>query len=421
MRSIGRNPIALWLAFLLAHLWIGWLNLHAPGLPLGDVSIVYKFWVDQIAEHGFWVGIQSSWVYPILAIFPMLAAAALGPDWYSSVWLSMILLLDLGAFAVLIGFGRRAKRATAAWWWIGFMVLLGPIAMGRIDAVTVAVAVMGVSLIAARPWLATLLLTIATWIKVWPVALVTAILVSIKGRLNTLAIAVGFSLAVLVVALSFGAGSNVFSFISQQTNRGLQVEAPISTFWMWRAFSGAAGNYVYYDNEILTWQVTGDGVGLVGSLMTPLMLLAVIAVILLAVIALRHGGRPEHVLAVLSLALACCLLAFNKVGSPQFVSWLAVPIILGLSTRNDEDRGWFTVPAAISAAIAALTQLFYPYWYGSLLSLNPLMLGVLTLRNGLYLVLLGWAIHELVNLRQDSELAGFFDLEEDPVLDRTLS
>ncbi|MBX3087828.1 MAG: DUF2029 domain-containing protein [Cryobacterium sp.] len=420
MRSIGRNPIALWLAFLLTHLWIGWLNLHAPGLPLGDVSIVYKFWVDQIAEHGFWVGIQSSWVYPILAIFPMLAASFLGPEWYSSVWLSMILLLDLGAFAVLIGFGRRAKRATAAWWWIGFLVLLGPIAMGRIDAVTVAVAIMGVILIPTRPWLATLLLTVATWIKVWPVALITAMVVAIRGRLNNLAIAVGFSLTVLVVALSFGSGSNVFSFITQQTNRGLQVEAPVSTIWLWRAFSGAGGNYVYYDNEILTWQVTGDGVGLVSSLMTPLMLLAVIAVILLAVIALRHGGRPEHVLAVLSLALVCCLLAFNKVGSPQFVSWLAVPVVLGLSTRNDEDRTWFTVPAVLSALIAALTQAIYPYLYGWLLSLNPLMLAALTVRNALYFVLLGWAIHELTTLKSESEFPGFLSLDEDAILNRSL-
>ncbi len=421
MRSIGRNPIALWLAFLLAHLWIGWLNLHAPGLPLGDVSIVYKFWVDQISANGFWVGIQSAWVYPILAIFPMLAAASLGPEWYSSVWLSMILLLDLIAFALLIGLGRKAKRAAAAWWWIGFLILLGPIAMGRIDAVTVAVAVMGVSLIAVRPWLAALLLTIATWVKVWPVALLTAALVAGKNRLGQLAVTVGFSLTVLIVALSFGAGSNVLSFITQQTNRGLQVEAPVSSIWMWRAFSGAAGNYVYYDREILTWQVTGDGVGLVGSLMTPLMLLALVAVVLLAIFALRRGGRPELVFAALSLALVCCLLAFNKVGSPQFASWLAVPVILGLSTRNDEDRGWFTVPAAISAAIAALTQVIYPYLYGWLLSLNPLLLAALTVRNGLYFVLLGWAIHELITLGRDSELSAFLSLEEDPVLDRALS
>ena len=90
--SFGRNPVVLWSAFILVHLWLGLVNLYGPGLPLGDVAIVYKFWTDQIFIGGFWVGINSSWVYPILAIFPMLVAAAFGPEQYSSAWLSLVLL-----------------------------------------------------------------------------------------------------------------------------------------------------------------------------------------------------------------------------------------------------------------------------------------------------------------------------------------
>jgi hypothetical protein len=38
---IARNPITLWAAFVVAHLWLGMLALYAPGQPIGDVTSVY--------------------------------------------------------------------------------------------------------------------------------------------------------------------------------------------------------------------------------------------------------------------------------------------------------------------------------------------------------------------------------------------
>ncbi|MBX3103392.1 MAG: DUF2029 domain-containing protein [Cryobacterium sp.] len=421
MRKLGRSPIVLWLAFIAAHLWLGCLNLYAPGLPLGDVSIVYKFWTDQIHLAGFWVGIQSSWVYPILAIFPMLAASVFGSSLYANTWLSMILLLDLVAFGFLIGWRESRGRVLAAWWWTAFLVLLGPISLGRIDAVTVALAVTAIAVLATRPAISVALLTVAMWVKVWPIAILLSMVTAVRGRIRAISIILGLSLVIVVTALSFGSGSNVFSFISQQTNRGLQVEAPISTVWLWLAFMGVPNTSVYYDREILTWQVTGDGVGVAGTVMTPLMLIVAIGVLLIAVLAIRRGADSQIVFATVSIAIVACLIAFNKVGSPQFVCWLAVPVILGLSTKNPDDRGWFTVPATLSLAIATLTQLIYPYLYGWLLSLNPLMLGVLTLRNGLYFVLIGWAVNELLRMVRESEPSRLVSLEQDSILDRSLS
>lgn len=387
--------MALWSAFILAHLWLGLLNLYGSGLPLGDVTIVYKFWSDQVFLGGFWVGIDSSWVYPVLAIFPMLGSAAFGPGLYASTWLTMMVILDAAAFASIIGWRRAARRAVAAWWWIGFLLLLGPIALGRIDTVTIALGIVAVSVAASRPWLAALVLSIAAWVKVWPAALVAAMVVALRERWRILAIALGVSVAVLAGALAFGSGANALSFVTQQTGRGLQVEAPVSTIWLWRAFAGAPGTFVYYDRQILTWQVTGDGVGVVSAIMTPVMVLAVIAVVLVAVLALRRGAEPTAVLALTSLAIVSALIAFNKVGSPQFIGWLAVPVVLGLSTRTPDGRWWFSVPAVLSAVTAALTQAIYPYLYGWLLGLHPLMLAALTARNALVFALLGWAVHAL--------------------------
>lgn len=399
---MGRHPVALWLAFILAHLWLGLLNLYGPGLPLGDVTIVYKFWSDQVFLADFWVGIHSAWVYPILAIFPMLAAEMFGPSLYASTWLSIVLLCDAGAFFALTGRKRESRNAAAAWWWIAFLVLLGPISLGRIDSITVPIAVIGVLLLAARPVLASAILSIATWIKVWPAAILLAAMVAMKDRWRVFAAAAGVSALITATALVLGSGAHVVSFIGQQTGRGLQVESPVSTIWLWQAFSGVPGTYVYYDQHILTWQITGNGTGVASALMTPIMALAVVAVVLVAVLALRRGADSAVLLATLTLGLVSALIAFNKVGSPQFVAWLAVPVILGLTTRHAEDPWWFAPPAVMTLVAAGLTQLIYPFLYGWLLALHPVMLVVLSARNLLVFAIFGWAVVNLWRLGSEA-------------------
>ena len=97
------------------------------------------------------------------------------------------------------------------------------------------------------------------------------------------------------------------------------------------------------------------------------------------------------------------LIVFNKVGSPQFVSWLAVPIVLGLSTAATGRGISFRTPAILALVIAALTQVMYPVLYGQLLALNVAMLLVLSARNLLYVALLVWAVVALVKLLRSRE------------------
>jgi hypothetical protein len=395
VRGVWKSPIVLWLAFVIVHLWLGILNLYADGYPLGDVTSVYKFWSEQGIDGGFWVGIDGSWVYPIVAIVPMLIAHAFGPALYASTWLSLMMLADAIAFGFLIGWGRHGRNTVAAWWWLGFLVLLGPIALGRVDSFTVPIAMIGVLFIATRPALASVLLTVAAWIKIWPGAIVVALVIATKARWRVLVAAAGVSVGIIAVAVALGSGMNVFSFVTQQTGRGLQIEAPISSIWLWQALAGRPGSSLYYDRDILTFQVLGDGVGLVSSLMTPLLVLVVLAIMLLAILGVRNRAPVTDVLPPLVLALITAFIAFNKVGSPQFISWLAVPVILGLVTAATGHGRSFRTPAILVAVLAALTQSFYPYLYGWLLALDPVMLVLLTARNLLLFVLLGWAVASL--------------------------
>lgn len=393
-RRIASSPLAVWGAFVLVHLALGLLNLYATGLPLGDVTIVYKFWMDQATAGGIWVGIDTVWVYPILALAPMIASTLFGPDYFGSTWLTMVMLLNAVAFGFLTGWGRSRVSLKPAWWWVGFLALLGPIALGRIDSITVPFALVGVLLLASRPGVAATLITVATWIKVWPAALVAAALIATRDRVKVLAAGVIGSAIILFGAVLLGAGTNVFSFITQQTGRGLQVESPVSTIWMWMAAAGSA--YVDYDNQILTFQVYGPGVDIAAMLMTPLLIIVVLAIATLGIVATRRGVAAVELFAPLALALTVALIAFNKVGSPQFVGWLAVPIIAGLVASAAGNGHRFRTPAVITLVIAGLTQVMYPYLYTLLLWVNPLMLIVLTARNVLYFVLLAWAVSAIL-------------------------
>ena len=401
--------LALWAAFLLVHLWLGQLNLHGPGWPLGDVEGVYKFWVERFLVTGTIVGIDSAWVYPIVAFVPMLLSYVLGGAVYSATWISMVTILNAVALGTLTGWGRSRLTIAAGWWWVAYLLALGPIALGRIDSITVPIAIVGLVILGRHPRAAGVVLALATWMKVWPAALIAAIVVASRQRWQVVA-GVGLATAgVVLVSLLLGAGPNLLSFITQQSSRGLQVEAPVSTPFLWMTAAGAPGSSVYYAEDILTFQVSGQGTEVAAAVMTPLLAIVALAIAGLGVLAVRRGVSTTRLLAPLALALVAAFIVVNKVGSPQFESWIAAPVALGIVLAG---RGGpsFRVPAALTIVIGALTQLIYPALYGYLISVNPAMLVAITCRNLLLIALLAWAVTEVVRLARSSTVA---DVESD--------
>jgi hypothetical protein len=390
-RRFFASPFTLWIGFLLVHILLGYLSLHSVGMPLGDVFLVYKPWAQLAGQGTSVVGIQTDWVYPIVAIVPIMLPLLLGADNYTGGWLTLVLLVDAAAFALLV-VGRSRRRIAAAWWWLAFLTVLGPIAVGRLDAISVALAVIGLLWLTMHEKAAVVVLTLATWIKVWPAALIAAAVIVLRSRWHILIVAAVTSLVIVIVALTFGSGMHVFSFITMQTGRGLQIEAPVSTIWMWQAALGVPDAVIYYDREILTFQVTGEGTATAGALMTPLLLGAVVVVALIGIRAVRRNSPVTRILPELSLAIVAAFIAFNKVGSPQYVAWLAAPVLIGLVYQG---RG-FRTPAILVTITAALTQVIYPFFYDYVLTAQPAILVVLTVRNLLFFVILGWAVVTLL-------------------------
>ena len=388
VRMIAKKPIVMWVAFVFVHVFLGAIafTLHKG---FGDVYNVYAPW-SQDALRGWVVGIDEPWVYPIAAIVPIVVPGFFGVQNYAVAWLVLVTLVDACAFALLLR-RRQRRRLIAAWWWLGFLLLLGPVALGRLDAISAALAIIGLLWLSTRERTAIIVLTVATWIKVWPAALLAAAIVALRRRARIVLVAVLSSIAILVVPLAFGAGWNVLSFVTKQTGRGIQIEAPVALPWMWQAVFGVRGAHVYFDARLITFQIAGHGTHIGEALMTPFLAAAVIGLLLIGIRAARHGSTYTHILPELALALVTAFIAFNKVGSPQYITWFVAPTVYGLVVRGRQ----FRVPSVFVLITAALTQAFYPYLYGGLTHPNAVMVTILTLRNLMYFVILGWTVTKL--------------------------
>lgn len=391
----------LWVAFLLAHLLTAWAGWVYPSQPMGDVVLVYEPWASSALDGGPIVGVAETWVYPQLALVPMLVAKMLAAPLvpllgvsgaYLIGWAALVVILDAVAFGVLIGRSPSRPRRVAAWFWCAALLLLGPIALYRIDAITVPIAVIGGLWLVSRPVVGAALLTVGAWIKIWPGALVLAAVIALRARMRVLFAALAVTAGVVAALLVLGADSEILGFLTEQTGRGLQIEAVAATPFLWLAVTGAAR--IEYSFEILTFQITAPGVDAVAAVLTPLMAVCVLAVAAVGALKAIRGARFTRLFPPLALALVTLLIVTNKVGSPQFQTWLIAPMILWLVL----DRVRARVPAVVVLALCLLTCLVYPIGYDALLRADTLSVAVLTVRNVLLIVLLVLGIRALLRV-----------------------
>src|SRR5690606_18080216 len=126
--------------------------------------------------------------------------------------------------------------------------------------------------------------------------------------------------------------------------------------FLWPAAFAVPGTEVYYDAELLTFQVRGPGAEAVIAAMTPLLAVVVAAILAVAVVKQLRAASFVSLFPALSLSLVTALIVVNKVGSPQFYVWIVVPLVVGLVL--DRARWWRI--GVLGLVVAALTQLVYP-------------------------------------------------------------
>lgn len=388
----------------------GWLALVGlvliPQQAFWDLDL-YRYWMWLGIYRDQWPVLSGSWVYPAGAIVPMLVAAVGGTggvSGYAPAWSLMITLLDGIALAVLLRVRRPdrpddAPTTYGAWWWLAFLVLLGPVAMGRLDAVVAPVVVVALAIALRHPRITSALLTAAAWIKVAPGALLIALFFAVKRPWRSVVVPAAIVSAVVVgTVAALGGFAHVASFLTEQDQRGLQIEAPGATPWL------VAGLWVpsitrVLNQAIVSWEIHGPGTQGVADVLGALFFLAIGASALLLWWRREHlgsrmwsGGIARTELLVRgAMLLTLAMLVFNKVGSPQYMGWLAPPVAVALALRLP---GWrFT--AWLVAGIAGATQVVFPWLYSEVIYGGPGVTFTLAARNVALVVLL---VHTVVAL-----------------------
>lgn len=386
----------LTLGVLLPFALLAYSEVFAQVMPMNDV-LLYGWWLQGMQQSEPIFGIGQPFVYPYLSLVPMWLAAFLGgPAGILVGWCTLIAILNVLVILAITNWGRGQRESfTALWFWLIFVTLLGPVAIARIDAIAVALALLGLAaLVRKKLFLATALFTAGAWIKIWPFVLVLSSFLAEKSKR---AVALSASLmvsAIVLIALALGAGPNLFSFVTTQVGRGIQIEAPIALPWLWLAKLGIGDSAIYFDEEIITNQISGTGSTIVANLMTPIMFFALAITAILGVRAYLAGSDRTVIFSAVALTGVLDLIVFNKVGSPQFMAWLAVPVCAWIIFKLPKAKSLVTAVLAL----ALLTGLIYPVFYIDFINLGEIGLVLVTIRNLLLIALLVWANIQLGNL-----------------------
>ncbi|WP_083508761.1 glycosyltransferase 87 family protein [Arthrobacter alpinus] len=390
-----RTPSSVWWGFAVVHgFFLAWMmSFIIHGDTFSDTQ-QYRQWALLGYNPSDLGDVISPWVYPLLAQLPIFAANMFGPSLYLLGWTLIVIALNaLGM--VFLTRGKRSHSGIApAWFWLFFTMFMGFLSFARVEGITTSLVLIALLYAVERPIVAAFLLSAATWIKVWPAAVIAPLLIASAKRVQIFLTGVAVTAAVAAVAVLTGAGSHLLDFAINQGDRGMQLEATFSTPWVWLSVFNIGGSKIADNVAINSTEVYGPGAEIAATLMQPLLIVATLTGALLMLWALRRGAQREELILEGSLLMVTAFIVFNKVGSPQFIIWLLPVVVAGLV--HDWDR--WKIPATLLMGIAFTTFIIYPLFYTPLIHANPIMAAVLTIRNVLLVTLLVWAVQRTVEL-----------------------
>lgn len=394
------RPSSVWWGFAVVHLYfLGWMmSFVIHGEAFSDTE-QYREWAMAGYDPADRESVISPWVYPVLAQIPILLAGIAGHGPYLLVWTLIITVLNAVGLVCLTRGPRRRRGIAPAWWWLFFTVFLGYLGFARVEGIAAPIVLIGLLYAAERPVLGSVLLSVATWIKVWPAAVLFALFIACRQRVQVVAAGVGVTAVVVLGTYLSGGLRHIADFLVNQGERGMQLEATFSTPWVWLSVFDVAGARMADNVAINSTEVYGPGTEVVAVLMQPLLVVAVLVGAVLLIRALRLGAEREELFYEGALMMTTVFIVFNKVGSPQFMIWLAPVVVAGLV--HDWQR--WRAPAALLMGIAVTTFVIYPLFYTPLIHAHPVMAAVLTTRNVLLVVLLWWSVQRTVELGRRTE------------------
>ncbi len=338
----------------------------AERLVVGDV---FYYWrrISALGEAGL-AGTLREYPTPVVWFLSLPQVAGGSRTGYLVGFVVLMLALDgVLTYALWRSAGRRRDRALD--FWLLYVFLVGPLCYTRFDMVPAVLA--GGALLAARrrPWLTGALTGLGAAIKLWPALLAGAFAVRRRGRGAMLGAFAGVGFGLAGLSLVTGGLGRLFSPLTWQSGRGLQIESVWATPLM-VARAVAPGTWQVRYSSFQAYEVFGPGVAAFLTVSTVATVVGLLATVALFV---RGFGNPEVTavgLGLLVLATIAITTITNKTLSPQYLLWLGGPAAVLLLSRSAEGPRWHRTIDRLAVqllVLALLTQLTYPLLYNGIL------------------------------------------------------
>jgi hypothetical protein len=342
------------------------LAVTVENVATGDV---FYYWRKIAALFDVGLG-QTLNEYPTPVVWILAIPYGLGVGdriAYFIVFIALMLALD-ALFSWLLWRTCGGRRDAALDFWLFFVFLVGPIAYLRFDLVPAVLA--GVSLLVSRrqPWLTGVLTGVGAAIKLWPALLIAPFLAYRKGRRATLIGFLAAGLGLALISLIFGGLLRLFSPLTWQSDRGLQIESVWATGPMLlRLFRPET--WAVAISRYQAFEVFGPGVSGWLVVSTVATVVGFVLMVMLYVRAFRHGEPTTAAIGLVVLATISLLIITNKTLSPQYLVWLGGPMAALLLMRSRRPDGKPTMVSRFAIqllVLALLTHLVYPLTYHGL-------------------------------------------------------
>ena len=384
-----RRVVLAWLGTrLLLMLWATTvLPWFSHGAIVGDVRI-YHGWA-RILESGTYPVHDTKWQYPPAAALIFLApllVSHFGAS-YIVTFFFLALIADLAVFLLLLGHADRNATAddaqphlTGVWAWVVGGFAIGPLLLMRYDVIVTALAVAGLVLparsVKVRWSLRGALLGLGALVKVWPGVLVLGLPPKGPGR-RAFGWAVGTALAVsAILSLSM---TGALSFLSGQSNRGIEVESVLASPFMVASWFGYP---VKVAMSYGSFQIAGPGISAVASFAELLTVVGVGLVLWWRLMRFRPRCWTPGLMYDTAFTVLLVLVVTSRVLSPQYLIWLLGLAALVLTENGPMRRGTVMArPACLVMACVLITQVEFPLLFGEVMGGQFWGTMVVALRN----------------------------------------
>lgn len=285
-----------------------------------------------------------------------------------------MIFFDFLILVTILKFGMSLHRRnvlvglagfSGAWFWVIWPVLMGPLLLTRFDLVPTWFAILGlIAIYEKRIKLSGFLIAIGALLKLWPILILSIIN---KKTLRKIVSPIVISIILILIFIEIiSVGS--FSFLENQSSRGLQVESVAAILFVIIKLFGGNVEYPFRYGSLEVEAVFANQIALILNIST------VIFFLILFILNIK-GKLNDLNIFEKALIIIIFAIGLSRVFSPQFWIWiggLSSLVILFKKTKLNKI-------ILILSSSALLTQILYPALYVGLLSgdLFPSLIQIL--------------------------------------------